>query len=126
MKIYIASPYTEDTEEERLANVHKAIDAGIEVYRLGHIPYIPHLSHWLDKRATEIGQPLEWKDYMEIGIEWLRECDALLYLGSSKGADIELYCAKALGLKIYYSVKELLNKVHTSGKCQLWPKEVYR
>ena len=114
MRVYIAGPYTADTEEERLANALRAIDAGIEVYRLGHIPYIPHLSHWLDKRATEIGQPLEWEDYMKIGIEWLGMCDAFIYLDSSKGTDIELYYAvKELDLKIYTSVEGFRNDVES-------------
>ena len=44
---------------------------------------------------------------MEWDIEWLVECDALLFLGSSPGADIELKAAQELGLKIYYSTDEV-------------------
>ena len=107
MKIYVASSYSAPTEAERLANTYRAIDAGLAVYRKGHIPFIPHLCHWADARATEQGQPLTWEDWMAIGDAWLKQCDAILYLAPSKGADIELARAKELGLRIFYSVEGL-------------------
>ena len=107
MKIYIAGPYTADTEEEIELNVQRAIDIGIEIILKGHIPYIPHLTHYIDKRAKEIGIALTWNDYMAIDLSWLRECDALLFMGSSKGANIELEIAKKLPKEIYFGIDKI-------------------
>ena len=85
----------------------RAIDAGIKLLQKGHLPYIPHLTHWVDKRAQELGINFTWEDYMNYDDKWLQLCDAILYLGSSTGADIELQRAKDLGLKIYYNIKDI-------------------
>ena len=44
---------------------------------------------------------------MDWCLVWLAQCEAILYLGPSKGADIELAEAERLGLKIYRSVSEI-------------------
>lgn len=107
MLIYIAGPYSAETEEERLANTIAAIDAGIKVFQKGHIPFIPHLSHWVDKRAKETGINLTWEDYMKWDEEILKRCDALLFLKPSRGANIELENAKKMGKIIYHSIDEI-------------------
>jgi len=38
---------------------------------------------------------------------WLQQCEALFYIGPSKGADIELARAKELGLQIFHELKEV-------------------
>lgn len=118
MLIYIAGPLSAPTEEQRLANVYRAIDAGLAVYRKGHIPFIPHLSHWADRRAEELGLPMEWEDWMAIDDAWLRECDALLYLGSSPGADIELQRAMDLGLDIYFTLEAIPVERQAEGEAK--------
>jgi len=65
------------------------------------------LTHWVDKRAVVINMPLRWDDYINWDMEWLKLCDALLYLGKSKGADMELNAAKKSGKKIFYSLSEI-------------------
>lgn len=110
MKIYIAGPYTAENSAEIENNVYRAIDLGIKIYKMGHIPYIPHLTHWIDIRSKETNQNLQWGDYMIMDDVWLESCDGLLYLGSSKGADIELERAKKLGKKIFYSIDQLSNQ----------------
>jgi hypothetical protein len=107
LKIYIAGPYTNETEQIVESNVNKAIDAGIQIYKKGHFPYIPHLTYWVDKRAKDIKQDMAWEDYIVWDMEWLSLCDAILYLGSSKGADIELNEAKNDGKKVYMSVDDI-------------------
>jgi len=107
LKIYIAAPYSAETEEERNKNVQVAIDAAIALFQKGHFPYIPHLTHWVDKRAKETKGAMEWEDYMKWHKPWLKICDAFLYFGSSKGADLELQVAKDLGKSIFYSSDEI-------------------
>ena len=106
LKIYIAAPYSAKTEEERRKNTEAVIDVALALFQKGHFPYIPHLTHWVDKWAKETKIPMEWKDYMRWHAPWLETCDAFLYLSSSKGADLELQMAKDLGKLIFYSIDE--------------------
>ena len=110
LKIYVAGPYTAQTIDERRENVNRAIDVAIHIFKKGHFPYIPHLTHFVDERAKEIGIDLQWDDYIAWDLAWLELCDALLMLGSSKGADMELEHAKKLGLRIFSSVEEITNE----------------
>lgn len=107
LKIYIAGPYTNNSENIKIKNVTTVIDAAIKIYYKGHFPYVPHLTHFVDKRVKEIRRSLNWKDYMEWHKPWLKVCDAFIYLGGSKGADLELKEAKKEGKKIFYSLKEI-------------------
>ncbi|HEX8458366.1 MAG TPA: DUF4406 domain-containing protein [Pyrinomonadaceae bacterium] len=107
LKIYIAGPYTAETAEQRLANVNVAIDAGLAVYFKGHFPYVPHLTHFVDERANDTGLTMKWEDYIRWDLPWVRACDALLYLRSSRGADLELQAAKDTGKAIFYSIEEI-------------------
>ena len=53
LKIYIAGPYTpkgaDIHDAARIAhkNAHRAIRAGISVIEKGHVPFIPHLTHFI-------------------------------------------------------------------------------
>jgi hypothetical protein len=107
MKIYVAGPYTDETLEEMEANVQRAIDAGIHIWKKGHYPLIPHLLHWVDLRAHEIGVPMNWNDYMLWDAPWLDHCDALYLLAESKGALIELERASEEGKLIFHSLEDI-------------------
>lgn len=107
MRIYVAGPYTAESHSGQETNTLRAIDAGIAIFQKGHMPYIPHLTHYVDLRAKQIGINLEWGDYIEWDMPWLEVCNALLYLGKSKGADLELRRARDLKKKIFYSVEEI-------------------
>lgn len=107
MKIYIAGPYTAPSRKDRFENVNRAIDAGIELLRMGHVPFIPHLTHFVDERAMEKTIRITWEDYIAWDIEWLKECDALLFLGHSKGATLERDTAIKLNKKIFYSIESI-------------------
>lgn len=107
MKIYVAGPYTADALEQIDANVQRAIDAGIHIWKKGHFPYIPHLLHWVDVRAAELDAPMGWVDYMLWDAPWLDDCDALLLLAESKGARIELKRAEDEGKTIFRSLEEI-------------------
>jgi len=104
LKIYVAGPYSADTEVGILCNVGNAIDVGIELMKKGHLPYIPHLSHWVDKRMIF---KYSWEDWMEFDFKWLKKCDALFYIESSKGADMELELAKKLNKQVYYKIGDV-------------------
>lgn len=107
LRIYIAGPYTSADENGHELNTHRAIDAGIAVFRKGHYPYIPHLTHYVDIRAKVARIELSWSDYIKWDLPWLDVCDALLYLGKSKGADLELAKAKEQEKVIYFSIADI-------------------
>ena len=88
-------------------NVRKAIDAGIEIWKKGHFPYIPHVLHWVDLRAQEQGIPMDWADYMLWDAPWLDDCDALFLLMESKGALLEYQRAKEEGKILFHSIDEI-------------------
>lgn len=113
LKVYIAGPYTAETAEQIAKNVNTAIDASFIIFSKGHFPYVPHLTHFIDQRAREVGIDLKWEDYIRWDMVWVEVCDALLYLSSSRGADIELKAAKEAGKKIFYSLDEI---PHVNGK----------
>lgn len=106
-RVYVAGPYTAPTDEAVWANVTAAIDAGIEVYKRGHYPVIPHLTHYVELRSQQIGAGLTWEDYIVWDRVWLNMCDAFLHLGHSRGADLELGWAEELGLTIFLSLDEV-------------------
>ena len=107
LKIYIAGPYSAETAEQRLQNVNVAIDAALQVFFKGHFPYVPHLTHYVDERANATNITMRWEDYITWDMPWVAACEALLYLRSSRGADLELKAAQALGKQIFYSVDEI-------------------
>jgi hypothetical protein len=107
LRIYIAGPYSADSLADREANVDAAIGAAIELFRLGHFPYVPHLTHFVDLRAHALGANLDWDDYLRWDEAWLEVCDALVYLSPSPGADRELEFARSLGKTVYLSVNQI-------------------
>ena len=107
MRIYVAGPYTGSTREAVEANVNRAIDAGIEIFRRGHQPYVPHLTDLVDRRARETGKEMSWSDFMAWDSPWLERCDALLHLAESRGANLELEEARRLGKTIFLSLEEI-------------------
>jgi hypothetical protein len=107
MKIYVAGPYTGQTKEEIEENVRKAMEAGLKIWKKGHFPYIPHLTHWPDILAKELGIDMDWPDYMNWHAPWVDHCDALFLLGESKGALLELNRAKEQGKTVFHTLEEI-------------------
>lgn len=100
MKVYIAGPYTKG---DVAVNVRNAIIAGNIAADFGHVPFIPHLSHFWHMQC-----PHEYEFWMEQDLEWLKMCDALLRLpGESAGADQEVESMIAQGKPVFYSVFDL-------------------
>ena len=107
LKIYVAGPYTGSTMEEIEENVQRAMDAGLQIWKKGHYPYIPHLTHWPDQRAKEQNIPMDWSDYMKWHAPWVDHCDALFLLAESKGALLEYDRAKKEGKEVFHSLEEI-------------------
>ena len=102
MIVYVAGPYTKG---DVAMNVKLAIEAGNNLRALGHVPFIPHLTHfWHMLYSHDIEY---WYAY---DLEWLKKCDAVFRIsGESKGADEEERVAKELGLPVFYSYADLVS-----------------
>jgi len=116
MLILIAGPYrsgTQDQPELMEKNLRQLESATLPLFRAGHIPMI---GEWValplmreagskkpgDAAYNEIAYP--------VAERLLTKCDAVLRLpGVSGGADQDVRIAKELGLKVYYSLEEVLN-----------------
>lgn len=104
MKVYIAGPYTEG---DVALNVRKAIVAGDAVYKAGHHPFIPHLTHFWHMVC-----PGPYEQWLAIDLEWLPTCQALVRLpGDSSGADKEEAVAEKLGIPVYYGLEQFIDSV---------------
>ncbi len=106
MHIYVAGPYSGNTTEKVEGNVTTAIMAAIELLNKGHYPYVPHLTHFVDK-VEQTTLALLWEDHLDWGLAWLDKCDALLYIGKSRGADIELEYALSKRKKVFRDISEV-------------------
>lgn len=108
MRIYVAGPYTAETPEQVLDNVHRAIDAGLALIRIGHQPFIPHLTHWIEKRAQRtLGEGIPYAWYLEYDRFWLEQCEALLLIGSSPGAEQERRWAVVRSMPVYTALDQV-------------------
>jgi hypothetical protein len=83
------------------------MDAGLRLAEAGHLPVVPHLSHYLDRHATRSGLSLPYRFWMDLDLALLARCDGLLSIGSSPGADQERAEAERLGLPVWRSVDEV-------------------
>jgi NTP pyrophosphatase (non-canonical NTP hydrolase) len=101
MMVYIASPYTEG--EGQFNNVRTNIIACDKIRELGVRPFSPLLfAFW------HLVYPHPYEYWMDLCLEWVKDCDALLRLpGKSQGADDEVAEATALGIPVFYSIHDL-------------------
>ncbi len=109
MTIYVAGPYTGSTLEEIEENVRKAMEVGLKIWKKGHFPYIPHLTHWPDILARDLEIEMNWEDYMNWHAPWVDHCEALFLLAKSKGSLLEYNRAKEQGKIVFHSFEEIPN-----------------
>ena len=100
MLIYIAAPYSLG---DVVSNVRFACEVGDKILAKGHIPFIPHLSHFWHYLS-----PKSYEEWLRIDQAFIPRCDALLRMnGISKGADLEVKQAKECGIPVFYDIKEI-------------------
>jgi len=102
MFIYVAGPYKAEQTQILDENIQEADRNGRLLAHKGHTPFIPHtmMRYWE-------GQEFDETTVRRICHHWLKTCQALLYLGSSPGADEEREQAEKLGMKIYESIDDV-------------------
>lgn len=100
MVIYVSSPLTLG---DSAANVHMAIKVAEALINKGHAVIVPQLS-----LLWQIVSPKPWQYWMDLDVQLVPRCDALFRIpGESKGADLEVACAREHGLTIYHTVKQV-------------------
>ncbi len=112
--IFVSAPYSGNNISEIETHVQEAIDIGIKLYQKGYIPVIPHLLHYFDLRAKELGLDINYEEFMKIDDIYLQTCHYYLQHKPSPGADRELARARELDKIIFYSIDEVpdLNLFH--------------
>lgn len=100
MRVYVAGPYSTG---DVAVNVRAAIDAADKLVAAGHIPYIPHLTHFWHLLSPK---PYHW--WLDYDAAWVVCCDAVLHLpGESAGADKEVALAARLDIPVYGAVEQI-------------------
>lgn len=106
-RIYVAGKYSAATPEERLANTRRAMEVGIHLWRKGYAPFIPHLSHFADALATELGLPIGYSEWVEWDDCFQVTCQAFFYDSESKGADREFVNAQLMGQPVFRKLEDV-------------------
>lgn len=108
MRIYVSGPYSSEWEFERNMNVVNAMLVGLKLVRMGHAPFIPHLSHFFDEWVkTMSGAGLPYETYLAWDLALLPMCDALYLIAPSPGANRERELAEKMGIPIYTHIDEI-------------------
>lgn len=98
--IFVSSPYTLGDVSE---NVQRQVEMAHRLMDYGFAPIAPLLSHYL-----ELWRSRPWEEWMEVDLELVSRCDALLRLeGESRGADMEVAEARRLGIPVYFDFEAL-------------------
>jgi len=109
-KIFVSGPLTNSgtaSEAEMKVNAWAAIRAGATLVEKGHYPFIPHLNMFVNSVLEDRGVTIPWAQWMDLDDSYLVQCDMLLSLGSSEGADAEMARAEALGITIFINVGDI-------------------
>ena len=98
MIVYIAGPYRARDEAGVWQNIMAARDWAIVVIGRGDTPLTPHLNTML------MGGIVPDEKFLEMGLELLAKCDAILMTGNwenSAGSRAEFQAAARLGIPEY-------------------------
>jgi len=115
MMILIAGPYrsgTGDDPAKMAANVQAMEALALPIYRAGHLPV---LGEWFalplvaSAGSKRVGDAPFNEIFHPISERLLEKCDAVLRVGgASSGADLMVELARKKGLKVFYSLEEIL------------------
>lgn len=106
-RIYVSGPYTAPTLEGVKNNIIRAFFIGANIMEMGHYPFVPHHTHYIESAANSEGFEFTYDDWLDLDIEYLLLCDAIYYMCPSPGADLELKIARRNGLKVYRRLNEI-------------------
>lgn len=105
--VYISSPFSAEHDWEVRDNVEQAMRVAIRLMSMGYVPIYTHGNYYLDKIAQCEGINFSYETWIENCVELLSRCDAMLYLGYSRGCNAELDYAIRNNIPVYFSVNDL-------------------
>lgn len=123
MRIYIAGPYTNPDERIKQANVKRAENIAVALARMGHQFYCAHL-HTKDWEHKYPDIPYHFYLNQDLSVLELW-AEALYFIASSPGANVELKKASELGLPIFYSLEEVRTYTDSYKLAQLLQKYAF-
>ncbi|NQU98328.1 hypothetical protein HQ533_02585 [Candidatus Woesearchaeota archaeon] len=102
LQIYVAGPYTAKTRFGLRKNIMRAIKTGIEISKLGYIPFVPHsaLANWEKLGLSE-------NECIALENDQVRKADAFFFIAPSPGTNNERKLALELDLDIFTSLDRL-------------------
>lgn len=114
--VYVAGPYSADTDEQRNANIRAAWLVGCQVATLGVYPVIPHVNTaHMDKLQEQ-----QW--WLDATLELMMRCNAVLMMDNwkkSHGAKGEEAMAKKVGIPVFYDIASLAEWVAEQHTAEL-------
>lgn len=108
MIIAIAGPYSAPTEEQRQANLDAINKAAAQVLEKGHIPLIGVNAALPVLQFANVPDP--YKAIMDISMAVIDQCEAILLIAESPGANRERDHIAAKGYPVYYTIEEVPGK----------------
>lgn len=106
MKIAVAGPYSSPDEEQRKRNLQALNHAAAELLMAGHIPLIG-INAALPVIEVSNGK-FGYHELMLISLAVVEECDAVLLLAESPGANLERDLLLQKGKPVFYGVEEVI------------------
>lgn len=108
MIVYVAGKYSAETTQQRWENTQRAMWAGARIEEAGGHAVVPHLLHYLDMKAREMGIEIPYETWMQRALFMLSHCKAMVVLNDSPGVQREIEFAKTHHIPIYQSVEDLI------------------
>lgn len=109
MIIAVAGPYSANTPEERQQNLDKMNEAAARLLKMGHIPLIGvNAALNVVNKAGLTGNERS-KAIMDISMAVIDNCEAILMLSESPGANMERDHLIAKGCPVYNSMEAVPN-----------------
>ena len=105
MIIAVAGAYSAPTEEQRQQNLLHLNKAAAALVEKGHTPLIGVNAALPVVQQLNLADPYE--TIMRISLAVIGQCDALLFLGESPGANREKEIFESKGLPVYYTPEEV-------------------
>ena len=114
LMILISGPYMSGTNgDENLiaANLKALEDYALPIFKKGHIAVVGEWLAWpvIRQAGGKSHSSDQFAEYqMPVALRLLEKCDAILRIpGQSRGADIEMAKARAMGKTIFMSLEEI-------------------
>jgi nucleoside 2-deoxyribosyltransferase len=103
LRVYVAGPISNG---DRLANINRAVEMGVQMFRDGLAPFVPHFdAYWFLPEDEQV-----YEGFLEFDFAFIEVCDAVFRLpGFSPGADREVAFAAEHGIPVFSIYDVLLH-----------------